>query len=397
MNRLRYIHFSCHASRPAIQYVPSSGDFVLGKIKIAIVGVGNCAASLIQGIEHYRSYNGSLKKQSDHLGLMNYDVGGYLPQDIEVVAAFDIDKRKVGERLDLAIEAKPNCVFPLSEKLPKSKIVVQMGHVLDGYSEHMSEYPDERTFILANKKPVNVEKVLKETEADILLNYLPVGSEEATRFYAEACLKAGVSLINCMPVFIVSDPAWAKRFEDRRIPCIGDDIKAQIGATIVHRTLAKLFSDRGVKIDRTYQLNTGGNTDFLNMLNRHRLKSKRISKTAAVVSQIGHQMESENIHIGPSDYVAWQNDNKVCYLRMEGRGFGGFPVNVELRLSVEDSPNSAGVAIDAIRCCKLARDRKIGGPLTSISAYSMKHPPRQIPDNEAKELVAKFIQGTCQR
>ncbi|MBI4388188.1 MAG: inositol-3-phosphate synthase [Candidatus Omnitrophica bacterium] len=368
----------------------------MGKIKIAIVGVGNCATSLIQGIQHYHT-NGNGKKQEDDLGLMHYNLGGYLPEDIEIVVAFDIDKRKVGERLDVAINAKPNCVMQLHNHLPKSKVIVQMGPILDGVSEHMADYPSDRTFVIANKKPVNVEKVLKDSGAEILLNYLPVGSEEATRFYAEACLKTGVSFINCMPVFIVSDPQWAKRFEDKRIPCVGDDIKAQIGATIVHRTLTKLFIDRGVTIDRTYQLNTGGNTDFLNMLNRNRLKSKKISKTAAVQSQLTTPLEEDNIHIGPSDYVAWQNDNKVCYLRMEGRGFGGFPVNLELRLSVEDSPNSAGVAIDAIRCCKLARDRKIGGPLVSIAAYAMKHPPKQLPDTEAKELVAKFIQGTCQR
>ncbi len=371
----------------------------MGKIKVAIVGVGNCAASLIQGINYYRENgtNGNGSKKEESMGLMNYDIAGYLPEDIEVVAAFDIDKRKVGERLDVALKAKPNCILELHNHLPKSKVIVEMGPVLDGVSEHMSEYPVERTFMVANKKPAKVEQILKDTGAEILLNYLPVGSEQATQFYAEACLKTGISFINCMPVFIVSNPNWAKRFEDKRIPVVGDDIKAQIGATIVHRTLTKLFADRGVKIDRTYQLNTGGNTDFLNMLNRQRLKSKRISKTAAVQSQLAKPLEDDNIHIGPSDYVAWQNDNKVCYLRMEGRGFSGFPVNLELRLSVEDSPNSAGVAIDAIRCCRLARDRKIGGALTSISAYAMKHPPRQISDNEARELVAKFISGTCQR
>ncbi len=368
----------------------------MGKIKTAVVGVGNCAASLVQGIQYYRT-NGSSNKHEEHLGLMNYNLGGYLPEDIEIVAAFDIDRRKVGERLEVAINAKPNCVMELANHLPKSKVIVEMGPTLDGFSEHMNEYPADRTFLIANKKPSNVEKILKESGAEILLNYLPVGSQQATEFYAEACLKTGVGFINCMPVFIVSDAKWAKRFEDRRIPCVGDDIKAQLGATIVHRTLTRLFSDRGVTIDRTYQLNTGGNTDFLNMLNRDRLKSKKISKTAAVQSQLAEPLEEENIHIGPSDYVAWQNDNKVCYLRMEGRGFGGFPVNLEMRLSVEDSPNSAGVAIDAIRCCKIARDRKVGGPLISISAYSMKHPPKQIPDTEAKELVAKFINGTCSR
>jgi len=375
----------------------SKGRHSMGKIKIAIAGVGNCAASLIQGIEYYRSHaNGGIKEE-EHLGLMNYDLGGFKPEDIEVVAAFDIDKRKVGERFDVALNAKPNCVLPLFTDIPKSKVKVEMGPVLDGFSEHMESYPADRTFVVADKKPVNVEKVLKASGAEMMINYLPVGSQKAVEFYAEACLKTGVSLINCMPVFIVSNPRWAKRFEEKRIPCIGDDIKAQIGATITHRTLAKLFADRGVKIDRTYQLNTGGNTDFLNMLNRTRLESKKISKTEAVQSQLTTRIADDNIHIGPSDYVPWQNDNKVCYLRMEGRGFAGFPMNLEMRLSVEDSPNSAGCAIDAIRCCRLARDRKIGGPLISISSYTMKHPPKQIPDTEARDLVKKFIQGTCPR
>lgn len=372
----------------------------MGKIKIAIAGCGNCAASLLQGIEYYRRLAdeklSSKKKEVECLGLMNYDMAGYLPHEIEVVAAFDIDKRKVGERLDVALNAKPNCVLPLCD-IPRSKVRVEMGHVLDGVSEHMQNYPENRTFVVAPKKPANVEKILKESGAEILLNYLPVGSQKATEFYAEACLKTGVSLINCMPVFIVSNPAWAKRFEAKRIPCVGDDIKAQVGATITHRTLAKLFNERGVKIDRTYQLNTGGNTDFLNMLNRARLESKKISKTSAVQSQLDIPLEDDNIHIGPSDYVPWQNDNKVCYLRIEGRGFAGFPVTLECRLSVEDSPNSAGCGIDAIRACRIARDRKIGGPLISISAYTMKHPPKQIVDYEARELVRKFIQGTCPR
>lgn len=368
------------------------------KIKVAIAGVGNCAASLVQGLEYYKQIAKNKKKQAEFMGLMNFDMGGYFPDDIEFVAAFDIDKRKVGQTLDVALQAKPNCLLPLeNNRIPKSKVRVEMGKVLDGYSEHMADYHDDRTFVLSDKKPANIEKILKNSGAEILLNYLPVGSQKAVEYYAEACLKTGVSLINCMPVFIVSNPAWAKRFEDKGIPCVGDDIKAQVGATIVHRTLTKLFSDRGVKIDRTYQLNTGGNTDFLNMLNRTRLKSKKISKTAAVQSQMSVPLHEDNIHIGPSDYVPWQNDNKVCYLRMEGRGFAGFPINIELRLSVEDSPNSAGCAIDAIRCCKIARDRKIGGPLTSISAYTMKHPPIQIPDTDAKELVKNFALGTCPR
>lgn len=371
----------------------------MAKIKIAIAGVGNCAASLMQGIEYYKNLGKENKNLEECLGLMNYKMGNYKPEDIEVVAAFDIDKRKVGTRFDLALEAKPNCLLPLPGvgKVKRSNVMVEMGPILDGVSEHMSEYPAERTFIPAKKKTANVEKILKDSGAEILLNYLPVGSQEATEFYAQACLNTGVSFINCMPVFIVSNPKWSKKFEEKGIPCVGDDIKAQVGATIVHRTLTKLFGDRGVKIDRTYQLNTGGNTDFLNMLNRNRLKSKKISKTAAVQSQLAEPLAEENIHIGPSDYVPWQNDNKVCYLRMEGRGFAGFPINLELRLSVEDSPNSAGCTIDAIRACKIARDRKIAGPLLSMSAYTMKHPPKQIPDTEAKELVEKFVDGTYPR
>ncbi len=365
----------------------------MAKITVAVVGVGNCCASLIDGIEYYR-HNGKLKDE-EHLGLMHYDIGGHMPGDIEVVAAFDIDKRKVGRRFDMALKANPNCILPLSNTNGsyKSKVTVQMGTLLDGYSKHMGDYPEERTFVPADEKPVDVEKVLKQSGAEILLNYLPVGSEQATQSYAEACLNTGVSFINCMPVFIVSNPSWAKRFKEKGIPVVGDDIKAQIGATIVHRTLTKLFEDRGVKIDRTYQLNMGGNTDFLNMLNRERLMSKKISKTQAVQSQLEIPLPEENIHIGPSDYVPWLKDNKICYLRMEGRGFAGFPVTVELRLSVEDSPNSAGCAIDAIRCVRMARERKIGGPLTSISAYTMKHPPKQYSDTEARDLVRQFIEG----
>ncbi len=369
----------------------------MGKIKIAIAGVGNCCASLIDGIEYYK-HNGKLKDE-EYLGLMNYEIGGYTPADIEVVAAFDIDKRKVGERFDVALKAKPNCILPLnhSNGVAKSKITVQMGALLDGCSQHMSAYPPDCTFIPANEKPANIEKILKDSGADMLLNYLPVGSEQATQFYAEACLKTGLSFINCMPVFIASNPIWAKRFEEKGIPVVGDDIKAQIGATIVHRNLVKLFKDRGVKIDKTYQLNMGGNTDFLNMLNRERLQSKKISKTQAVQSQFETPLPDENIHIGPSDYVPWLKDNKICYLRIEGRGFAGFPVTLELRLSVEDSPNSAGCSIDAIRCVKLAQERKIGGPLTSISAYTMKHPPKQFSDTEGRDLVRKFIEGKIHR
>jgi len=276
-------------------------------------------------------------------------------------------------------------------------VTVSMGHVLDGLAEHMKDYPENRIFLVADQKPCDVEKVLKDSGVDILLNYLPVGSDRATEFYAEACLNSGVSLINCMPSFIASDRRWASRFEKKGIPIVGDDVKSQMGATIIHRALAKLFEDRGVRLDRTYQINTGGNTDFLNMLNRNRLKNKRISKTEAIQSQLDIPLEPENIHIGPSDYVPWQNDNKVCFLRMEGRGFGEVPLNLELRLSVEDSPNSGGMTIDAIRCCQIARNRGIRGPLLSISAYAMKHPIIQFPDNQAKIMVEEFIKGKRER
>lgn len=361
------------------------------KIRVAIIGVGNCASSLIQGIEFYRHNHGKPGKEA--LGLMNCMIGGYRPQDIEVVCAFDIDRRKVGLPVHKAIFQAPNCTQLITNRLASSSAIVQMGQLLDGVAEHMKEYPDKRTFKPSDAKPVDVVSVLKKTEAEIAVNYLPVGSSKATEFYAEACLGAGVSFINCIPVFIASNAAWAKRFADKKIPIIGDDVKSQVGATIVHRTLAKLFEDRGVKIDRTYQLNTGGNTDFLNMLNRSRLKFKKISKTESVQSQLAERLDSENIHIGPSDYVPWQNDNKVAFIRIEGRGFANVPLHMEVRLSVEDSPNSAGVAIDAIRCLKVARQRKIGGPLYSVSAYLMKHPPRQYADTHAKKLVEEFISG----
>jgi myo-inositol-1-phosphate synthase len=365
-------------------------------IRIAIVGVGNCASALIQGIEFYRE-NSRKNSKSEPLGLMHLDIGGYKPWDVEVGAAFDIDRRKVGKTLKEAVFAKPNCTKIICPNLNDSAVVVSMGEVLDGVSEHMKDYPENRIFLVANLKPCNVEKVLKDSGVEVLLNYLPVGSDQATQFYAEACLNAGVSLINCMPSFIASDPRWARRFEEKGIPIVGDDVKSQMGATIIHRVLAKLFEDRGVRLDRTYQINTGGNTDFLNMLNRHRLKNKRISKTEAIQSQLGVPLEPENIHIGPSDYVPWQNDNKVCFLRMEGRGFGEVSLNLELRLSVEDSPNSGGMTIDTIRCCQLARERGIGGPLLSISAYAMKHPIVQIPDSEAKSMVEEFIEGKRER
>jgi myo-inositol-1-phosphate synthase len=363
----------------------------MNEIRVAIVGVGNCVSSLVQGVAHYQ--NGGANEQ---IGLMHWDLGGYRPKDISFVAAWDVDRRKVGRDLGEAIFQKPNCTAVFCDHVPASGAVVQMGRVLDGYSEHMQDAPDERTFLLADQpqpEKADVVRTLRETGADVLLNYLPVGSQEASEFYAECALEAGVAFVNNIPVFIASDVAWARRFSDAGLPIIGDDIKAQLGATIVHRVLTDLFAKRGVKLDRTYQLNTGGNTDFLNMSNRSRLKSKKISKTEAVQSVAEHRLEDENIHIGPSDYVAWQNDNKVCFLRMEGQMFGGVPLNLELRLSVEDSPNSAGVAIDMIRCAKVAKDRGIGGPIHPASAYFCKHPPVQMTDDLAHEALEAFIRG----
>ncbi|MFZ5906738.1 MAG: inositol-3-phosphate synthase [Nitrospirota bacterium] len=367
----------------------------MGKIRVAIVGLGNCASSLIQGVEYYKSL-GEHHPDST-LGLMHYSLGGYSPEDIEFVAAFDIDRRKVDKPLREALSAQPNCTKTITKTVSGFPVRVMMGQVLDGVSPHMEDYPEDRRFLVARKRACDVANVLKKSRADILLNYLPVGSEKATAFYAEACLKTGVSMINCVPVFIASQKDWAKRFEKKNIPIIGDDIKSQIGATIIHRALTKLFEDRGVKLDNTYQLNVGGNTDFLNMLNRHRLISKKLSKTEAVQSQMQIRLKNDHIHIGPSDYIPWLYDNKVCFLRMEGRIFGNIPVNLEIRLSVEDSPNSAGVVIDAIRCCKIARDRRIGGVLISPSAYFMKHPMTQFPDDKARDMVEDFIQGKIER
>jgi len=363
------------------------------KIKIAVVGIGNCASSLIQGIEYYRR-----KEDEEQIGLMHYDLGGYKPQDIMVAAAFDIDKRKVGRDLAEAIFAPPNCTTVFCDRIPPKGVKVRMGRIMDGFSEHMNDYDEKFIFVTSHEPEPSKEdvvSVLKECGAEILVNYLPVGSEEAARFYAECALEAGAGFINNIPVFIASDPAWAARFEERNLPLIGDDIKSQLGATIVHRVLTNLFRNRGVKLERTYQLNTGGNTDFLNMLDRSRLKSKKKSKTESVQSQLGDErLDKENIHIGPSDWVAWQKDNKIGFIRMEGKLFGDVPMNLELRLSVEDSPNSAGVAIDAIRCAKLALTRKEGGILYAPSAYFCKHPPRQYTDDEAHRMTEAFIKGT---
>ena len=330
-------------------------------IRVAVVGIGNCASSLVQGLEHYR------EGSNDNVGLMHWEMGGYKPSDIKVVAAWDVDKRKVGVDVAEAIFAKPNCTAIFAPNVTPTGTVVKMGRKLDGVAE------------------------LKRSGAEVLMNYLPVGSQKATEFYAECALEAGVAFVNNIPVFIASNPTWAKKFEDAGVAIIGDDIKAQLGATIVHRVLTDLFAKRGVKLERTYQLNTGGNTDFLNMSNHRRLASKKISKTEAVQSVAAERLEDENVHIGPSDYVPWQNDNKVCFLRMEGSMFGGVPMNLELRLSVEDSPNSAGVAIDMIRCAKIARDRNIAGVIDPASAYFCKHPRTQMTDDLAYEAVETFI------
>ncbi len=361
------------------------------EIRVALVGVGNCASSLVQGIAHYA--NGGA---NDAIGLMHWDLAGYRPKDIRVVAAWDIDRRKVGRDVAEAIFAKPNCTQVFCNHVPPAGATVQMGRMLDGVSDHMADHPADRTFLPAGEpepEEEDVVRTLRETGADVLVNYLPVGSQRATEFYVECALRAGVAFVNNIPVFIASDEAWARRFREAGIPVIGDDIKAQLGATIVHRVLTDLFAKRGVKLDRTYQLNTGGNTDFLNMWNRSRLASKKISKTEAVQSVAHRRLEDENIHVGPSDYVAWQNDNKICFIRMEGQLFGGVAMNLELRLSVEDSPNSAGVAIDMIRCAKVARDRGLAGPVDSASAYFCKHPPRQFTDDDARDLVESFIRG----
>ncbi len=364
----------------------------MSKIKIAIAGIGNCASSLIQGIYFYTPEKVGDSKVVP--GLMHWEVGGYRPCDIDVVAAFDVDARKVGKDVNDAIFAKPNCTTVFNGNLPKSGTIVKMGNILDGVSEHMANYDEDRTFLLDGTPSATKEDIvreLKESGAEILTNYMPVGSEQASKFYAECALEAGIAFINNMPVFIASNPEWAAKFKARNLPIVGDDIKAQLGATITHRILTDLFAKRGVVLERTYQLNTGGNTDFLNMKSQDRLESKRISKTEAVQSVAGTRLSPDNIHIGPSDYVPWQNDNKLCFLRMEGDLFGGVPMNIELRLSVEDSPNSAGVAIDMIRCCKLALLNGEGGILEGASAYFCKHPPVQYTDDEAYEMTEEFI------
>ncbi len=365
------------------------------KVLVAVVGVGNCASALIQGIFYYKE-----KGLEAAQGVMFPDIGGYRPWDVEVVAAWDIDARKVGKDVSEAIFALPNCTTVFYPDVPKLGVTVRKGKVLDGVASHMKEFPEDKTFVISDAKEDDLEdvvSVLKECGADVLINYVPVGSEKSARFYAEACLKAGVSFVNAMPTFIVSDPEWGRRFTEVGIPAVGDDIKSQVGATIVHRVLTKLMVDRGVPVKRTYQVNFGGNTDFLNMLARERLKTKKISKTEAVSSIMPYDIGNDNIHIGPSDWVPWLKDRKIAYIRLEGELFGGVAMYIELKLSVEDSPNSAGSAMDAIRCVKLARDRGIAGPLISISAYTMKHPPKQYPDYLARQMVIEFIEGKRER
>jgi len=351
------------------------------KIRVGIVGAGCCATSLIQGIEFYRKSD----EKGFVPGLMHLKLGGYHLRDIEFSCAFDVDANKVGKDLRDAIFEPINNTIKIAD-VPKLGVKVSRGHTLDGLGQYYRQTIQEST-----EKPVDVAQMLKDTKTDILVNYLPVGSEEATKFYMTEALKAKVGVVNCMPVFIASNPVWNKKFADAGVPIIGDDIKAQVGATITHRVLTKMFSDRGVILDRTYQLNFGGNMDFMNMLERTRLESKKISKTGSVVSQLSHPIAPENIHIGPSDYIPWLKDRKWCHIRMEGREFGDIPVTIDMKLEVWDSPNSAGIVIDAIRCCKLAKDAGVGGQLEGPSSYFMKTPPVQYPDSEAKEMVEEFI------
>jgi len=355
----------------------------MSKIRLAIAGVGNCASSLVQGIEYYKD-----AQPGDQVpGLMHVDLGGYHIRDIEVVAAFDVDADKVGIDVAKAIHAGPNNTVRFAD-VPDLGVPVLRAPTFDGFGEFYTQQCQE-----SPADPVDVTQVLRETEADVLVSYLPVGSEEAQRYYAQACLDAGVTFVNAIPVFIASDPAWAAKFTEAGVPIVGDDIKSQVGATIVHRTLARLFEDRGTTIDHTYQLNFGGNMDFMNMLERSRLKSKKVSKTQSVTSQIEAGISDEDVHIGPSDHVPWLHDRKWAFIRLEGRNFGDVPLTVELKLEVHDSPNSAGVIIDAVRCAKLAADRGLGGPLMPACQYFMKSPPTQVHDEVARDQVEAFIRG----
>ena len=353
------------------------------KIRVAIIGVGNCASSLVQGVYYYRN-----AKASDRIpGIMHVDVGGYHLRDIDFVAAFDVDRNKVGKDLADAIYAAPNNTYRVAD-VPRTGVKVSRGMTHDGIGKYLSQVVQK-----APGQTDDVVGILREREVDVVVSYLPVGSEEATKWYVEQILEAGCAFINCIPVFIAREPYWQKRFAAKGLPIIGDDIKSQVGATITHRVLTRLFMDRGVRLDRTYQLNFGGNTDFLNMLERERLESKKISKTNAVTSMLDYPLDAKDVHVGPSDYVPWLLDRKWCYIRMEGTTFGDVPLNAELKLEVWDSPNSAGVVIDAIRCCKLALDRGLSGTIVAPSAYFMKSPPKQIHDDRAREGVEEYIKG----
>jgi myo-inositol-1-phosphate synthase len=359
----------------------------MGSVRVAIIGTGNCASSLVQGVHYYRDAdpNGSVP------GLMHVKFGDYHVKDIEFVAAFDVDAKKVGFDLADALAASENNTIKFCD-IPPTGVTVQRGPTYDGLGKYYKETIEE-----SEAEPVDVVQVLKDTKADVLVAYLPVGSEEADKFYAQCAIDAGVAFVNALPVFIASDPVWAKKFEDAGLPIIGDDIKSQVGATITHRVLARLFEDRGVILDRTYQLNVGGNMDFKNMLERERLESKKISKTQAVTSNLGHDLGAKNVHIGPSDYVQWLDDRKWAYVRLEGRAFGDVPLNLEYKLEVWDSPNSAGIIIDAVRAAKIAKDRGIGGPILSAATYFMKSPPVQHEDTEGRALVEAFIRGDVER
>ncbi|HEY77593.1 MAG TPA: inositol-3-phosphate synthase [Dehalococcoidia bacterium] len=356
----------------------------MGKINVAIIGVGNCASSLVQGVYYYQKAD-----QTQFVpGLMHVNLGGYHISDINFVAAFDIDKNKVGKELAKAIFTAPNNTAKFCE-VPATGVKVERGMTHDGLGKYLSQ--------IIQKAPgptADVVKILKDTKTDVVVNLLPVGSEEATKWYIEQVLTAGCGFVNCIPVFIAREKYWHQRFEQKKLPVIGDDIKSQVGATIVHRVLTRLFRERGVRLERTYQLNFGGNTDFYNMLERERLESKKISKTTSVTSQLDYQLDPDDIHVGPSDYVPWLHDRKFCHIRMEGRTFGDVPLNLELKLEVWDSPNSAGVVIDAVRCCKLALDSGQKGALTAPSAYFMKSPPVQYTDDEARRMVEEFIAGS---
>ena len=353
----------------------------MGSINVAVIGVGNCCSSLMQGVEYYKK-----AKDIEFVpGLMHVNLGGYHISDINFVAAFDIDKNKVGKDMATAIFAPPNNTFKFSD-VPPAGVKVERGMTHDGLGKYLSKVIEK-----APGPTADIVKILKDTKTDVVISYLPVGSEEATKWYVEQVLEAGCGFINCVPVFIAREKYWQQRFEKKGLPIIGDDIKSQVGATIVHRVLTRLFQDRGVKMEKTYQLNFGGNTDFLNMLERERLESKKISKTNSVTSQLDYKLDPDDIHIGPSDYVPWLTDRKFCHIRMEGKAFGDVPLNLELKLEVWDSPNSAGVVIDAIRCCKLALDRGVKGALTAPSSYFMKSPPVQYTDNQARSKVEEYI------